>query len=317
MGIRALDAGCLRHPSLHSSAPRSRAAQASTDAAADNTCASTAIETGTMHAIEAVCRAHYGVISTGALAANGFGRTKVAAAERGGVLQRSGRGYYRLEDAPAELVSAAAVGASLTCVSAAALQGWWVLTPTDILHVRADKPLCVPGVRLHRGKRSAAKLVSSPSAIVLDAFRCLPQLEALVIAESALVRNAVSKQALIRTFTRPQDWRVRALLEGMSRKTASPLEVCARYHLWSAGLPAQREVLVEGVGRVDFLVADRLIVEIDGYEFHSSRAQYRNDRGRWNRAIALGFITLRITAELVLRNPQEFIRLVRVALAEG
>ncbi len=77
----------------------------------------------------------------------------------------------------------------------------------------------------------------------------------------------------------------------------------------------QREVVVEGVGRVDFLVGDRLIVELDGYEFHSGRAEYRNDRARWNRATARGLVTLRITAEMILRRPEEFIRLVRAALA--
>lgn len=276
-----------------------------------------AAQTGTVHAIEAACLAHYGVISTGALAANGFGRTKVAAAERSGVLQRAGRGYYRMEEAPASLVAAASLGSSLTCVSAAALSGWWVLNAPEELHVRADKPVHGPGIQLHRGKRSAARLVCSPSAIVLDAFRCLPKLDALVIAESAVARNAVSKSALISAFGRPQDWRIRALLEGMSRKTASPLEVCARYNLLASGLPVQREVTVAGVGRVDFLVGDRLIVEIDGYEFHSGRAEYRNDRDRWNRATARGFITLRITAEMILRDPEEFIRLVQAAAAEA
>lgn len=257
------------------------------------------------------------MISTGALAANGFGRSKVAAAERSGLLQRAGRGYYRLKGAPAELVAAASLGTSLTCVSAADVQGWWVLNRPDGLHLRADKSVHGPGIHLHRGRRSAARLVCSPSAIVLDAFRCLPQLDALLIAESAVARSAVSKSALIRAFNRPQDWRVRALLEGMSRKTASPLEVCARYHLWAAGLPVQREVMVAGVGRVDFLVGERLIVEIDGYEFHSGRNEYRKDRDRWNRATAQGFLTLRITAEMILRNPEGFVRLVRAAAARA
>lgn len=271
----------------------------------------------TMQPIEAVCRAHFGVISAGALAANGFGRAKVAAAQRSGVLQRTGRGYYRLEDAPDELVAAASLGASLTCVSAARLHGWWVLNAPEVLHLRADKSVDVPGIRLHRGKRSASRLMCSPPAIVLDAFRCLPPLDALVIAESAVVSSAVSKAVLIRAFGRPQDWRVRAVLEGISRKTASPLEVCARYHLCAAGFSVRREVMVEGVGRVDFLVGDRLIIELDGYEFHSDRTEYRNDRARWNRATAGGFITLRITAEMILRSPEDFIRLVRAALARA
>lgn len=102
----------------------------------------------------------------------------------------------------------------------------------------------------------------------------------------------------------------------MSRPKASPLEVCARYHLLAAGLVVQEEVLVPGVGRVDFVVAGRLIVEIDGFEFHSNRTHYRQDRNRWNTATAKGYQTLRITAELVLGNPELFVQLVRESLAD-
>lgn len=317
MGNRALGAVHRRRTSLHSRPNSSSNDSLSTYAAVGSIRTQRGRQPGSVHAIEAVCQIHYGVISTGALAANGFGRSKVAAAERSGLLQRAGRGYYRLEGAPAELVAAASLGTSLTCVSAADVQGWWVLNRPDGLHLRADKSVHGPGIHLHRGRRSAARLVCSPSAVVLDAFRCLQPLEALVIAESAVACNAVSKAVLVSAFGRPQDWRVRALLEGISRKTASPLEVCARYHLCSAGFSVRSEVMVDGVGRVDFLVGERLIVELDGYEFHSGRTEYRNDRARWNRATALGFITLRITAEMILRNPEEFIRLVRAALSRA
>lgn len=92
--------------------------------------------------------------------------------------------------------------------------------------------------------------------------------------------------------------------------------VSARYHLLAAGLVVQEEVLVPGVGRVDFVVAGRLIVEIDGFEFHSNRTHYRQDRNRWNTATAKGYHTLRITAELVLGNPELFVQLVRESLAD-
>ncbi|WP_354179640.1 DUF559 domain-containing protein [Arthrobacter sp. UYP6] len=71
---------------------------------------------------------------------------------------------------------------------------------------------------------------------------------------------------------------------------------------------------IPGVGRVDFLVQGRLILEIDGYEFHSSREHYRRDRARWNEATVAGWHTLRVTAEMVLYHPEQFVALVRRAL---
>lgn len=232
------------------------------------------------------------------------------------MLQHKLPGYYGLPDCREELVLAASLGSSLTCASAAEIRGWWVLERPKHVHVRADRSLHHPGISLHRGSRTKGRLIAAPAEVVWDAFRCLPPLQALVIAESAVARNAVSARTLQQALGRTRDWQAQRLLAGIGRPKASPLEVCARYHLLAAGLEIQEEVLVPGVGRVDFLVAGRLIVEIDGYEFHSSRKHYRQDRARWNAATAQGYQTLRITAELLLGNPERFVRLVKESLAD-
>lgn len=266
--------------------------------------------------MEAFCRAQHGLLSRSAWEANGFTRSQLRAAERRGVLLHRVPGYYGLPDCPNELTLAASLGSSLTCVSAAAILGWWLLESPEHVHVRADRSIRHPGICLHRGRRTKGRLVAAPLEIVRDAFRCLPPLQALVIAESAVARNAVSVRTLQQALGRKLDWQAQGLLAGMSRPKASPLEVCARYHLLAAGLVVQEEVLVPGVGRVDFVVAGRLIVEIDGFEFHSNRTHYRQDRNRWNTATAKGYHTLRITAELVLGNPELFVQLVRESLAD-
>ncbi|WP_066297213.1 endonuclease domain-containing protein [Arthrobacter luteolus] len=266
--------------------------------------------------MEAFCRAHHGLLSRGAWEANGFSRSQLRAAERRGVLQHKLPGYYGLPDCPEELLLAASLSSSLTCASSAEVKGWWLLEKPEHAHVRADRSIQHPGICLHRGRRTRGRLIASPVEIIRDAFRCLPPLQALVLAESAVARNAVSLPTLQRTLGRTRDWQAQGLLAGMGRPKASPLEVCARYHLLAAGLAVQEEVLVPGVGRVDFLVAGRLIIEIDGFEFHSNRKQYRQDRARWNAATAQGYHTLRITAELVLGDPEGFIQLVRNALAD-
>ncbi|CAN5462352.1 hypothetical protein BH18ACT16_BH18ACT16_11830 [soil metagenome] len=68
------------------------------------------------------------------------------------------------------------------------------------------------------------------------------------------------------------------------------LALCRRH-----GLPEpQRQVEVPGLGRVDFYYYDaRIVIELDGYEFHYDRSAFQRDRTRSN---ALG-----VGGELVLR----------------
>ncbi|MCC9204498.1 endonuclease domain-containing protein [Arthrobacter sp. zg-Y769] len=266
-----------------------------------------------MQQLEAFLLTRYGVASYGTLTANGFPRWTVNQALRTGIVRRVARGTFALPQADARLVQAARSQASLTCVSAAEVLGWWLLTPPETVHVRCDAARTIPGTVVHRGQRSAHRLIVPPWQILRDAFRCLPRLDALVMAESAVVTNAVGLQSLQKEFSGQQDWQVRALLGTIRRTTASPLEVCARFHLLNAGLRIETEVALPGIGRVDLLVDGWLIIEIDGFAFHSSREQYRGDRRRWNAAAAGGWVTLRITAELVLHRPDEFVELVQKA----
>ncbi|WP_345377450.1 endonuclease domain-containing protein [Frondihabitans cladoniiphilus] len=54
---------------------------------------------------------------------------------------------------------------------------------------------------------------------------------------------------------------------------------------------------VPGVGRVDLkVVGAPLLIEFDGYRFHSSPARFADDRRRSAEAQARGFTTLRFTA---------------------
>ncbi len=264
-----------------------------------------------MQQLEAFLMSRHYLARQSTLIANGFSQRQVEAALRSGLLRRVGRGLLALEGADPALIGAARNGASLSCVSAASLLGWWVLAPAGPVHLRCDRALALPAAVVHRGRRSGHRLIAAPRDIVRDAFRCLPSVEALVIAESAVVCNAVGLKTLKQEFSGPREWRIARLLETVRRTTASPLEVCARFHLLAAGFRPQEEVLLPGVGRVDFLIEGWLIIEIDGYAFHSARTEYRKDRQRWNCSTAGGRVTLRVTAEIILHSPASFIELVR------
>jgi hypothetical protein len=88
--------------------------------------------------------------------------------------------------------------------------------------------------------------------------------------------------------------------------TRSPLEdkfiaFCARF-----GLP-EPEVNVWMAGReVDaWFPEQRVIVELDGYDFHSDRGSFEGDRDNDATALALGIRTVRITEERLDEAPEK------------
>jgi very-short-patch-repair endonuclease len=74
------------------------------------------------------------------------------------------------------------------------------------------------------------------------------------------------------------------------------------------------------VGRyeVDFLWRERaLVVEVDGYRFHSSRASFERDRRRDADLTTRGLRVIRITWRQIVREPEALVARVATALASA
>lgn len=92
--------------------------------------------------------------------------------------------------------------------------------------------------------------------------------------------------------------------------TESALETLVWRLLRDQGLPQpERQYEIVGddgrfVARVDFAYPDhKVAIEADGYEFHSSREDWRRDRRRQNALAALGWTVYRVTwADLTSRG---------------
>ncbi len=84
-------------------------------------------------------------------------------------------------------------------------------------------------------------------------------------------------------------------------RSGSLPESLLRVALADLGLPVEPQALVPGVGRVDFLV-DGVIVEVDGFAYHSGRGEYREDRRRDRAAHRRGYVVLRYTFEEVVHD---------------
>lgn len=89
--------------------------------------------------------------------------------------------------------------------------------------------------------------------------------------------------------------RGRRRLAMASARSRSPLETCARVDLLTAGVRLRDGVVVPGVGEVDFLVEDRVVVETDGRAYHEDNYAFQTDRARDRALAARGLVALRFT----------------------
>ena len=168
--------------------------------------------------------------------------------------------------------------------------------------------------------------ITTPMRTVLDCARTLPLAEAVVVADSALRLRAITMEELraaanLVTFG-PAAGKARAALALADDACGSVLESLLRVLLASNGLapPCSQHVIRDRTGRrvkrVDFAWPDhRLIVEADGFEFHSTRASYRDDRRCGNAYTRAGWRFLRFSWEDVVDHPEEVLAAVRDCLA--
>jgi very-short-patch-repair endonuclease len=223
------------------------------------------------------------------------------------LIRQVDRGVFATHDACPDLVTAAMVGGSLTCGSAARWHGLDVLDAPRLPHValiRHDTPHSDVAV-VHRASACCVRPVVPLLCTLVSAVRCLSPVDALVVVDSALRKGLVTAPALERRLVGPGSARARQVLAQADRRSGSAIETVLRVGLWSAGLCAVPQAYVDGVGRVDFLIDGWLVVEVDGFEYHSDRASYRNDRRRANALTARGMVLLRFSYEDVrYRSPQ-------------
>ncbi|WP_258369257.1 DUF559 domain-containing protein [Georgenia satyanarayanai] len=82
----------------------------------------------------------------------------------------------------------------------------------------------------------------------------------------------------------------------------------------AAGYSVEAGVPIRGVGEVDLVVAGKVVVECDGFSYHSGRHEYREDRRRDRALAALGYVTLRFTWEDIMNDPGVVVAAVRAVL---
>lgn len=237
-----------------------------------------------------------------------FGHRMVEQAHRIGAIKQIREIVAYIPDTPREIVVARAHRGTLTCVSALAHWEVDLLQAPHECHVaiaRNNHRRHTQDTVLHRVyDHHALAFPLFPEdkvATVMCALRCVKtQGEREVIVDSVLNKGLVSKQQLMNAIRERESAGVRAAIDFGEAKTRSPLETRARRILRDLGLRVETGVVIPRVGEVDMIVSAgdvSAIIELDGYQWHSNRGQFGEDRRR-DRVVNLsGGRTFRFTWE--------------------
>lgn len=249
-----------------------------------------------------------------ALAERG-GVARVATLRRAGVTEhplrlavRSGqvvsvrRGWVALCNADAMLVAAARRGVVLTCVTLAARKGLWVLDGTEP-HVAAPPHSGHAAVSRGVIHWDVPKFPRDPdscedtleNALILVA-RCQSYESALATWESALRKNLVDPGMLERAPLPPA---ARRLLADARPFADAGTETIFRTRLSWLRTPITPQVWILG-HRVDFLIGERLVVQIDGG--HHVGAQRTSDIAHDALLKLNGYHVIRISYEQLMNQ---------------
>jgi hypothetical protein len=219
-------------------------------------------------------------------------------------------------------VLACGPGAALSHGSALTHWGIWKRwdMPSDVT-VKADRR--PSGIRVHRvnlDRRDVTRHQGIPvttlARTLLDQAPHMPPKSLTRAINDGRLQGHLHPAALVEVAQRYPKHPGRPLLEAVldrvgERPTRSTFEdtfpaFCERY-----GLPSpQMNAIVCGYEVDALFPEEKVIVELDGWAFHSSRVSFENDRKKDADTLAAGFATLRMTRARYDRDPaQEAARL--------
>jgi len=247
---------------------------------------------------------------------SGIDRSSIDEGLRTGAIRRVRRGWYRTSNAPAEVIRAVEVGGVLTCSSALKMQGVWTM-PEDDVHVRVSRGVAVRGgadVRLHWSDRRQEHRfpIDSVSDALATAIQCLDHRAAIVALDSVLNLKLLTRAEVEAVCTSPRGTRMLAHCDSASQ---SGLETLARVALRRLRLRVATQVEIVGVGFVDLVVGDRLVIELDGESWHDRPGDFEADRARDRELAARGYAVIRASYRQVMRDwleiEEQVLRIVR------
>jgi len=237
----------------------------------------------------------------------GFTQSMLVTAVRQGRVTRPHRGVYAIARTARADVVRTIFRAEPTCVTWCLSAGLPLETTPTTTH------LAVPasrGLGLVRQRPSSEVTmhrcgVAGRAAAIhhLDvAASCTTPIQQVALLDAAIRHGLIPLRAvhgLVKGSQRRREW----VLAHVSPSAESIGETYMRVALGEVGLHVLAQVSFEHVGRVDFLVEGVVVVEVDGFAYHSDQRTFARDRQRERSLAALGITTMRFTHAEVLADP--------------
>jgi very-short-patch-repair endonuclease len=265
--------------------------------------------------IAIIAAKQHGHITRAQLLAVGISHARIQRWCGAGRLSRVHRGVYALGYRHAEPVAVAMAavlacgdGAVLSHESAAALWGWrrWPNVP----EVSTTRARAQAGIKTHRPRslprtdvtRQLGVPVTRPERTIREIERRLTRKQFRRIVKDARLERRLDDRAVTRLLGYPAE------------PTRSEFEEAFRRFCRRFGLPlAETLVILHGFEVDALFAAERLVVELDGWEFHADRVAFVSDRERDAELLGFGYETVRITWDRLHETPErEAARLHRI-----
>jgi very-short-patch-repair endonuclease len=268
--------------------------------------------------IAAIASRQHGRVSRRQLRAAGIGDGAIARLLARGALLREHPGVFAVgHNAPMPLGAEAAAllacadGTVLSHLTAAALWGLKTPPPTRVeVLIGGRETARPPGVRVHRTVQLPAQDIrikqllplTSPARTLLDVADGLTPRELERALDEALVGRIVRASQIAAVLARARGRRgavrIQKLIETSTGTTVTRSQAEERFLalVRAADLP-QPDVNCRTRGfEVDFLWREpAVVVEVDGYRFHSSRAAFERDSAKAAKLTAGGLHVMRVT----------------------
>ncbi len=216
-------------------------------------------------------------------------------------------GTYVLPGVDPAIAAAVTLSGVVSHASAARLHGLDLHSPPKIIEVTVARGcrqrahgVHVRAADLAPEDREPTQPITSLLRTVRDCARTMPLLHAVILLDGVVRDGRLSMtdlRHLAQTARGRGSARLRCAIGFVDALCGSPLETILRLLTEILLLRVETQVWVEGAGPVDILVDRWLILEGDGFAFHSSRQHYRRDRSRGNVAAEQRLVTLRFTWE--------------------
>jgi very-short-patch-repair endonuclease len=269
----------------------------------------------------------YGVVSRKQLLAMGIGAGAIETRLQRHYFHRLHRGVYAvghlaLVPLAREMAAVLACGENAAISHRTAAIVWHLLTADEEGPVDVTVTSCSgrrrPGLRIHQSRRLLPAdvrhfrglPVTAPGRTLIDLAELATDRELERATHEAFTRRLVNAPRLLADIElyrgRRGLTRLRRLLEGADPSTLTRSEAEERFLalVRAAALPPPEvNVRVQGY-EVDFLWREAgLVVEVDGFQFHSSRGAFERDRRRDDDLQNSGFRVQRITWRQLVDEP--------------